>query len=348
MFYTSPIGKIYEEPNNGGNAMQSGRFQKQKILFLKELFEVETDENHGFTMGEILSYLESKGIKAERKSIYDDIDNLKEHGMDIVAKKSSTTKYMLQGGLFQIAELKLLVDAVSASRFVTRKKSLELIGKLERLTSNHHAKELHRQVFVDKRIKSMNESIYYSVDVIHAAIADNIQLAFRYFSYSRERTKIMRRDGLNYQVSPLALLYKDENYYLAAWSDDHNSIVNYRVDRMMNVKAVDIPRVQNDYTLAFDPAEHLKSQFSMFSGELEKVEIVFSNSLATVVIDRFGSDILMVAVDENHFLITIDVEISPTFLSWIFMLQNNAIIVSPKHVVKQYTDMVKSILESYS
>lgn len=328
--------------------MQSGRFQKQKILFLKEMFESQTDENHGFSMGEILTFLESKEIKAERKSIYDDIENLKDHGMDISSKKTNTTRYMLQDRLFQIAELKLLVDAVSASRFVTRRKSLQLINKLMMLTSVHHAKELNRQVFVDKRIKSMNESIYYSIDVIHAAIIDDTQLTFRYFTYSRSHEKIMRREGTRYKVSPLALLYRDENYYLAAWSDDHEEIVNYRVDRMMNVEQHETKRVHNEITLSFDPAKHLNSQFSMYSGELEKVEIVFSNSLATVVIDRFGNDIFMVAIDDNHFSIAIDVEVSPTFLSWIFMFASDAKIISPERVVKRYLEMIEEIQSSYT
>lgn len=327
--------------------MQSGRFQKKKILFLKELFEMETDENHGYTMTEILAYLETKGIVAERKSIYNDFENLREHGMDIVAQKSSTTRYMLQSRLFQIAELKLLVDAVSASRFVTRRKSIELIRKLEMLTSSHHAKELHRQIFVDKRIKNMNESIYYSIDVIHSAITDNMQLKFIYFSYSRNRSKVMRRDGSIYVVSPLALLYKDENYYLAAWSDDHNDIVNYRVDRMMNVGLLDIPRIVNETVLAFDPAIYLNSQFSMYSGELEKVTIAFSNNLATVVIDRFGNDLILSAIDKDYFSITIDVEVSPTFLSWIFMFRNDVTIISPGHVVNQYTNMLKEVYMKY-
>ena len=327
--------------------MQTGRFQKQKILFLKELFEKETDENHGVTMKEILSFLEAKGIKAERKSIYDDIDNLTEHGMDISVRKTDNTRYMLQDRLFQIAELKLLVDAVSASRFMTRNKSLQLIKKIEQLTSVHHAKELHRQVFVDNRIKSMNESIYYSVDVIHSAIEGGFQLTFRYFEYSREREKVLRRGGREYVVTPLALLYREENYYLTAWSEDHEAIVNYRVDRMMNVNLLQEEGVKNETTLAFDPAEYLKSQFSMYSGEPEKVEIAFDNSLAKVVIDRFGNDILMVALDKTRFSITIDVELSPTFYSWIFMFGTNARILSPESVRSRYIGMIAGIKDSY-
>ena len=327
--------------------MVSGRYQKQKILLLKELFGRETDEHHGLTMIQILAFLESNGISSERKSIYDDLDNLREHGMDIVAKKTASTIYMLQQRLFQLPELKLLVDAVSASRFVTRRKSFELIHKLEQLTSSHHAKELRRQVYVDNRIKNMNESIYYSIDVIHAAIAGDNQLQFRYFEYAKGAERVMRRGGLLYQISPLALLYKEENYYLAAWSDDHDAIVNYRVDRMMNVRQLELPRVQNDLISAFDPIQHLNSRFSMYSGELERVEIIFNNNLAKVVIDRFGSDLIMTTVDETHFSISIDVEISPTFLSWIFMFGTDAKILSPDYVIAQYQAMLGQVQMLY-
>ena len=328
--------------------MSTGVFQKQKILYLKEFFEVETDEEHGVTMEEILLFLESKGINAERKAIYDDISNLRKFGLDIGTRKSNTTQYMLRSSSFQLAELKLLVDAVGASRFITRRKSLELIKKIERLTSRHHARELDRQVFVDRRIKNMNESIYYSVDVIHQAIADNKQLRFRYFDYSRDNTRVLRQDGDHYFVSPLALLYKDENYYLAAWSDTHQAIVNYRVDRMLDVDICDDEQVKNRIIEEFDPASYVNSQFSMFSGDRESVEIVFHNKLSTVVIDRFGSDIIMHPYDETHFSITINVDVSPTFFSWIFMFKEGARIISPLHVVTDFINMTGAVAGIYS
>ena len=321
--------------------------QKLKLLYIKELLENETDEDNGVTMDEILAYLEARGITAERKSIYSDIEWLQQYGLDIGVKKTDRTRYMLLSREFQLAELKLLVDAVGASRFITRKKSLELIKKLERLTGVRRAKELRRQVFVDNRIKNMNESIYYNVDAIHIAIASDKQLLFKYFDYSRGRARVLRRDGEDYTASPLALIYKEENYYLAAWSDAHRSIVNYRVDRMTAVNVMDKERVKNHQTASFDAAEYLNSQFSMFGGGREKVDIMFHNSLSNVVMDRFGGDIIMRPEDADHFSVTVEVEVSPPFMSWIFMFGTKAYIAAPSHVVEEFATLTRKVAESY-
>lgn len=321
--------------------------QKLKILYLKEMFESRTDEDHGMSMEEILSYLSARGIDAERKSIYSDIEWLQQYGLDIITKKSRGTEYALLSREFQLPELKLLVDAVGASRFITRKKSFELIKKLEGLTSVHRARELHRQVFVDNRIKNMNESIYYNVDAIHSAITANKKLSFRYFDYSREQTRVMRRSGEEYSVSPLALLYSEEKYYLAAFSDARSTIVNYRVDRMVDVKSLAEERVQNRHTLAFNAADYLNSQFSMFGGDKEKVDIMFHNSLSTVVLDRFGDSISMRPEDADHFSVTVEVEVSPTFFSWIFMFGTKAYLTSPLGVVREFAEMTRQVAESY-
>lgn len=320
--------------------------QKLKILYLKELFETRTDENHGVTMEEILSYLSERGITAERKSIYSDVEWLQQYGMDIGTRKTNKTEYMLLSREFQLPELKLLVDAVGASKFITRKKSLELIKKLENLTSGYEAKELRRQVFVDRRVKTMNESIYYNVDAVHTAIAANKKLRFKYFDYSRDHTRVLRRDGEDYIASPLALIYRDENYYLAAWSDRREEIVNYRVDRMTDVKIEKEDRENNAEIHDFDAAAYLNSQFSMYGGGREKVDIMFHNSLSTVVIDRFG-DITMRPEDAEHFSVTVDVEVSPTFFSWIFMFGTKAYISAPKRVVEEFATMTRKVAEGY-
>ncbi|MCL2539114.1 MAG: WYL domain-containing protein [Oscillospiraceae bacterium] len=321
--------------------------QKLKLLYLKELFERRTDEEHGVSMDAILSFLSERGIDAERKSIYSDIEWLQQYGMDIVAKKGRGTEYMLLSREFQLPELKLLVDAVGASRFITRKKSLELIGKLEGLTSVHNARELRRQVFVDNRIKNMNESIYYNVDAIHTAIAANKKLSFKYFDYSRERARVMRRSGEDYTASPLALIYSEEKYYLAAYSDTRKAIVNYRVDRMAEVCALAEDREQNRQISAFDAADYLNSQFSMFGGGKERVGVMFHNSLSSVVLDRFGDGVFLHPEDADHFSVTVEVEVSPTFFSWVFMFGANAYITSPKHVVEEFALMTRKIAESY-
>ncbi len=322
--------------------------QKLKTLYIKRLLETETDPEHGVTLERIISYLASYGITAERKSIYSDLELLRSYGMDIGTRRGKHTEYMLLSREFELPELKLLVDAVGASRFITRKKSTELIRKISQLTSVQEAKELQRQVFVDRRVKMMNESIYYSVDAIHEAVNSGKQLSFKYFDYSVDQRRVFRRDGGEYNVSPLALLYSDDNYYLAAYSPDRSAISNYRVDRMVEVKVLDVPREDNQTIRDFDPAAYINSQFSMFGGSRRQVEIIFHNSLSTVVLDRFGSDLRLHPVDADHFLISTEVEMSPAFFSWVFMFGQRARILGPADVEEAFANMVEMVADNYS
>ncbi|NLL91256.1 MAG: WYL domain-containing protein [Ruminococcaceae bacterium] len=318
-----------------------------KLLVLKEMFEKLTDEQNGVELKQIIEYLAKKGIPAERKSIYSDIALLRDFGMDIITEKGTKTTYKLVSREFQLPELKLLVDSVSSSKFITRKKSLDLISKLEKLTSKYEARELRRQVYVEKRVKTMNESIYYNVDSIHTAIAKNKKLNFKYFEYDRERKKVFRRKGETYSVSPLALIYSDENYYLTAFCDRRSMIVNYRVDRMSGVSLSNEDRISNDETSNFDPAIHQKSQFSMFAGDVQNVKIEFDNSLSTLVIDRFGSDVFIYPEGDEHFIISIDIEVSPAFFGWIFMLGDKAKILEPKSLSDEFLNAISAVAKSY-
>lgn len=321
--------------------------QKLKTLYLKQLLETETDAEHGVTMERILGYLSSHGIDAERKSIYTDLDHLRAFGMDIGVRRGKQTEYMLLNPKFELPELKLLVDSVAASRFITHKKSLSLIKKLERETSVHEARELSRQVFVSRRIKTMNESIYYSVDTIHSAINADRQIKFKYFEYAPDKQRVMRRSGADYEVSPLSLIYSDENYYLAAFSENRGAIANFRVDRMLDVRVAKAARIKNDETKSFDAPSYVNRSFSMYGGERERVDILFHNSLSTVVIDRFGKDVIMRPADSEHFAVTVDVDVSPVFLSWVFMFGSRAWIMGPKNVVEQMATMAREVADSY-
>lgn len=319
-----------------------------KLLFLKEIFEKRTDEQNGIELRQIIEYLAEEGIPAERKSIYSDIALLRDFGMDIITEKGTKTTYKLASREFQLPELKLLVDSVSSSKFITKKKSLDLISKLEKLTSIYEARELRRQVYVEKRVKTMNESIYYNVDSIHTAIANNKKLNFKYFEYDRERNKIFRREGEIYSVSPLALIYSYENYYLAAFCDRRKMIVNYRVDRMNGVALSSEDRVSNHDTSTFDPAIHQRSQFSMFGGDVQNVKIMFDNSLSTLVIDRFGADIFICPEGDEHFIISVNIEVSPAFFGWLFMLGNKAKILEPKALSDEFLSVISSIYDIYT
>jgi len=263
--------------------------QKLKILYLAKIFTENTDENHPMTMSEIISELESHGIKAERKSLYDDFENLNLFGLDICRTDGKIPGYFNASGSFEIAELKLLINAVESARFITPKKTSQLISKIEKLTSRHNAKKLGYQVYTANRVKTSNEQIFYNVDKIHEAISDNKKISFRYFDYSIDKEKKYRKSGNFYVESPLSLMWEDENYYLVAYNDKHNSFVHYRLDRMESLSIEDDLRILPK--TKFDPAEYAKKMFSMYSGREEVVTLKFDNSLLNVALDRFGIDI---------------------------------------------------------
>ena len=291
--------------------MAKSERQKLKLLVLKDFFERQTDEAHPATMQQILAHLAAQGIRAERKSIYSDLECLRDYGMDILLDHGG---YYLAARDFELPELKLLVDAVQSSRFLSEKKSLELIGKLESLCSVHEAGQLRRQVVVSGRVKTMNESIYYNVDCIHDAIAHNSRITFRYFDWGPDRQRHFRPD--EYEVSPYALCWADENYYLISHSPRHG-ITHFRVDKMASIRANGVPRTVTEETKRLDLARYSRAVFSMFSGQVQPVRMRFDNSLAGVVIDRFGRDSMLIPDGPNHFTFTAEIAVSPLFLSWV-------------------------------
>lgn len=321
--------------------MSRASHQKLKILYIMRLFFYRTDNENTITIPEIISELKSLGINAERKSVYDDIEALQLFGLDIVKRKTKTHDYFLASRDFEIPEIKLLIDSVSSSKFITAKKSEELVKKLENLTSKHQAKNLRRQVFTNGRIKTMNESIYYSVDTIHLAIAGNKQITFKYFDWSVDKKKVFRKDGQRYITNPIALTYDNENYYLISYNSERKSYVHYRVDRMSNIEMLENECIKPDQE--FDLSDYLKPFFSMFGGELCDVSLEFDNSLINIIIDRFGKNTIIIKVDENHFIAKVKVAISPLFLSWIIGFGNKAKVISPNYVIE---DVYKLAYES--
>ena len=322
---------------------------KIKLMHILELLQTETDQDHGVTMERILDYLKDKKIVTERKSVYSDLGLLRQMGYDIIKEQDGRScKYKLISRDFELAELKLLADAVTSSKFITRKKSLQLVEKLSHEASRYQAGQLKRQVFVEKRVKTMNESIYYSIDAIHSAILEDRKLSFKYFDYSVDKKRIYRRNGEEYIVTPVALLYADDNYYLAAYTKERNTVHNYRVDRMVSVTVTEIPRDKNEVIEAFDPGEYIKMQFSMFGGIRQKVDMMFDNSLVNVVIDRFGSDTVLYPADKDRFVVHLDVELSPAFFSWVFMFGNKVRILGPDEVVSAFSSMVNSVAGTYN
>ena len=318
--------------------------QKLKLLYLKQLFEQKTDERHPISMQQILSELQSLGIAAERKSVYDDIACLQQFGMDIVRQQGPKGGYFLASREFELPELKLLVDAVQSSKFLSAKKSMALIAKLETLSSCHEAQQLRRQVFVSGRVKNMNESVYYTVDRIHDAIAQNRQIRFRYFDYGPDGTRRERPE--DYFASPYALLWSEENYYLVAHSEKHG-LTHYRVDKMARLRLTDRPRHMDEASKQLDPGKYGTSLFGMFAGEPVAVRMRFENSLAGVVIDRFGKDAMLVPDGGGHFTVTAWITVSPVFFGWVASFADRAKIVYPQCVAEEFLTFCRRATAQY-
>ena len=308
----------------------------------------KTDEDHALTMPQILQELEKVDVTAERKSIYTDLQDLENLGVEVLGEKSGKyTYYKVVGRQFELPELKLLVDAIQSSKFITAKKSNELIKKLETFCSEYEAGSLSRQVFVQDRIKTMNESIYYSVDTIHAAIAANKQISFKYFSWNIKKEQEFRHSGEYYHISPWALTWDDENYYLVGYDSKSEKIKHYRVDKMTSLSMLDSKREGKEYFARWNPADYAKKNFAMFGGEEADVTVLLENSMCGVFIDRFGKDITFIPVDEQHSTVRLKIALSPHFLSWIFALGNQVKIIGDKKVMKMVDEEVDRLVRQY-
>ena len=319
--------------------------QKLKMMYLAKILMEKTDEEHTITVPEMISELAQLGISAERKSIYDDLEYLELFGLDICSNKTRTTNYYIASRDFELPELKLLVDSVQASKFITRKKSMELISKIEKLTSHENAKKLQRQVFITNRVKTVNEQIYYNVDKIHDAIAANKQITFKYFDVDVNKKKVYRKNGDLYTESPVSLTWDDENYYLITYKEKYDNYTHYRVDKMELIDVTEDDRVLAEKP--FDLSVYSKTMFQMFNGEETDVSIKFENELVGVIYDRFGADVPIVKADEKHFICHVKVAVSPHFLSWIISFGNRAEILSPDTVVEQLYSLLREASKVY-
>lgn len=333
--------------------MAKGPNQKLKLLVLKDILMKHTDESHGLTTNELIEKLYAAGISAERKSIYDDLKMLESYGCDICTSRDKTTRYYIGSRDFELPELKLLVDAVQSSKFITEKKSRELIKKVGALASSYDASKLQRQVFVSNRVKTPNEKIYYAVDTIHQAISENKQITFGYLEWvfesgkSEKIGKRARHDGKVYQVSPFSLAWDDENYYLIAFDSQSQSIRHYRVDKMDKVMLKDLKREGKNVFAGFDMAAYSKSVFGMFGGEITDIKVKVKNHLVGVVADRFGKDVFVTAYGEDSFVFSAKVVLSPQFFGWLFALGSEAELVYPKSAVEEYKSYLQSAVEVY-
>lgn len=322
--------------------------QKLKILYLVDILMRNTDANHDITLQEILDKLEANGVTAERKSLYDDIAQLGDYGIKVEKKQyGKTVHYKVINRDFELAELKLLVDSVQSAKFITEEKSNELIKKLERLTSRQSASELQRQVHVAGRVKAMNNDILSNVDAIHSAIASDVKISFQYFQWNVKKEPELRKNGERYVISPWGLSWDDENYYMIGYDSEAKKIKHYRVDKMMNTKIIGNRRDGKDIIKKMDMAAYAKKMFGMFHGEEQSVEILCENGLAGVMIDRFGKDVRMLKVDDEHFRVFVKVAASKHFIHWIMALGDGAKIIGPESLVKEISDEIKRLIKQY-
>ena len=322
--------------------------QKLKLVYLMKILLEKTDETHSITMSEIIDALQAYGIGAERKSLYDDLETLRVYGMDIIGTQEDRKYYYHVGNRqFELAELKLLVDSVQSAKFITEGKSNELIKKIEGLASQYEASQLHRQVFVNGRVKTMNESIYYNVDRIHTAIAENSRIRFRYFQWNVDKEMELRHNGAVYEVSPWALSWDDENYYLIAYDSIQGIIKHFRVDKMLNIESSGEQREGKQMFKSFNMAAYARKTFGMYGGVEEWVRIKCDNSLAGVMIDRFGKDVSMTRLNEIQFVATVDVAVSRQFMAWVIGLGDGAEIIGPESVVDEMRKEIKRLAGQY-
>ena len=329
--------------------MARSAYQKLKPLYIMNYLLQNSDEDHLVSMSQLIEHLAAHGIPSERKSVYDDIEALRVFGLDIVQGGSGKNAgYYIANRSFELPELKLLVDSVQSSKFITHKKTATLIKKIETLASIHEAQLLNRQVYVKNRIKTMNESIYYNIDAIQSGISQNKKIQFKYFEYTVQKTRHYRKDGAFYVVSPFAMTWDDENYYLVAFDSQAGIIKHYRVDKMTEISSTEEDRDGLDAYQALDMAVYARKVFGMFSGEEESVQLRFENHLVGAVLDRLGQDVFIIADGDDHFTVRADVVVSPQFFAWITGFGAAAQIIGPDDVVEKMRQHINSVATLYS
>lgn len=328
--------------------MPKGTNNKFKLYRLAQIMLEKTDEEHYITMPEIMAELARYEITADRKTIYGDLKDLQQLGIEVEGEPvGNRYHYHVVSRVFELPELKLLVDAIQSSKFITERKTNSLIKKLETLVSKYDAAKLQRQVFVSGRIKTMNESIYYTVDAIHNAISENKKIRFQYFQWNIKKEMELRHGGAYYHISPWGLSWDDENYYLVGFDSEANLIKHFRVDKMLHITLMDEAREGQEHFMKLDMADYSKKSFGMYRGKEKMVKLLVHNRLAGVIIDRFGKGVMMIPVDGDHFSVNVEVQISGQFLGWVMSLGEDVKIVGPEDVVERMKSELLRLQKQY-
>ena len=319
--------------------------QKLKIFYILDYLQKNSHENHPVRASDLITMLDRQhNISCDRKTVYSDVAALQDYGVDIISLPGKNGGYYIASRNFELPELKLLIDAVQSSRYLTEKKSQELIEKLLTQCNEQDAKLMKRNVLVSGRVKSMNETIYYTVDTIQEAISQNKQITFRYFDWDFGGKRKFREKA--YIASPYGLCQDNENCYLLAFSDRHG-ITSYRVDRMLDISLLDDPRIPCPELTGKALMDHANRLFQMFSGDAVDVKLHFHNSLLNVVVDRFGKDTMLIPDGPEHFNFTVRVAVSPMFLSWVMGFGAKAKILYPQSVVDELCQLCKEAMSQY-
>ena len=316
-----------------------------RILLIHQYLRDNSDENHVVSLKELKGFLADEGLNADRKTITSDIESLREFGYDIESVKGAKGGYYAAEREMELSEIKLLVDAIQSSRFITKKKTQMLIRKLESMCSIYQASELNRDVFVSGRVKSMNESIFYVVDSISNAISENRAIEFQYYEYDIHKNRVKKHDGAFYQISPWSLIWDNENYYLLGFDEASGIMKHFRVDKISSVKITEKARAGKEEFESVDISTYADTTFGMYHGERKAVKLRFENKLVGAVIDRFGTGAVIIPDGDSHFTVTENVAVSPQFFAWVYGL--GAEILSPEDTREEMIGRLREMKEKY-
>ncbi len=322
--------------------------QKIKLLTLFNILREQTDEKVHLTTNQLIEELQKQNIPADRKTVYEDIKCLNKNGYEVLIERKKHNEYYVVNRLFDLVELRILKDAVLSAKFITSAKTELLIDKLVHLTSNSQGKSLKESIVSINSVKHTNEHIFYNTDTIHNCIIENKKVSFFYFDYTIDGQKAFRKDKTRYVVNPIELVLCEENYYLICFMDKYQNIISFRVDRMINVEAEKENIMNTESIESLNLCEYKKEVFSMFGGEKSKIKILADNTMANIVIDKFGENIRFTQKDDDTFEIEVEVQLSPTFYSWCFLFGDRLKVIHPEDVVALIKQQLNQLQDCYS
>ena len=325
---------------------------KLKTLYVKQILETDSDEDHILNANDIAALLWSRfGVECERKSIYKDMEVLEDYGMDIVKTMSPKKGYFLASRTFEPVEIRLLSDAVQAADFITKKKTQEMLKKIEGLASVHQANVLKKQVYIDRRIKSRNESVFYNIDRLDTAIREGKKVSFVYTRRKLDDKFAARKERKIFRVSPYGLIWTNDHYYLVCNNEKYDNLMNVRVDRISKVEPLDEPARSvsevSGYKLRFDPADYAQKTFNMFSGEPETVELKCDNALLENIFDRFGEQADTRVADDKSFYLRTEASVNHGLVGWILQFGDGIEVSQPKALRQMVKETAAAILKKY-